>query len=131
MTTSKEGIRVPRPEGPPLDECSLVPLLEGEPEEWPDRLLFTRMPGWKTLVSYTAPMIENPEPFPGAVRTGRWRLVPSAWASLRQVVSPGICLPVAGNPRSGARRQHLTLRAVAKVGAGICEVESIRLRRAD
>ena len=89
---------VPRPEGPPLDGCSLVPLLEGEPEEWPDRLLFTRMPGWKTLVSYTAPMIDNPEPFPGAVRTGRWRLVNAGdgWQLFDMIRDPAQVTDVAG-----------------------------------
>ncbi|HPA21124.1 MAG TPA: arylsulfatase [Verrucomicrobiae bacterium] len=54
---------VPKPEGPALDGLSLRPLLEGRPEGWPARVLFTHNP------------IDETNRYPGAVRTQRYRLV--------------------------------------------------------
>lgn len=51
------------PPGPPVDGRSLRPLLEGEDQVWPDRVLFTHNP------------IDEHNRFPGAVRTSRYRLV--------------------------------------------------------
>ena len=54
---------VEQPEGPPLDGVSLVPLLEGDTENWPERTLFTHNP------------IDETNRYPGAVRTQQYRLV--------------------------------------------------------
>ncbi len=54
---------VPAPPGPPIDGISLLPLLEGEESQWPERVLFTHNP------------IDETNKFPGAVRTDRYRLV--------------------------------------------------------
>ncbi len=62
----------------PLDGRSLVPLLFGHEEQWPkDRMIFTRNPGWKSLVGALGqPITESvKQPFPGSVRTERWRCV--------------------------------------------------------
>lgn len=48
---------------PPLDGRSLVPLLKGDPTDWPQRTLFTQWGGNLEKVNR------------GAVRTDRWRLV--------------------------------------------------------
>ena len=61
-----------------LDGRSLVPLLFGDERQWPkDRMIFTRNPGWKALVGASGkPIVENiRKPFPGSVRTERWRCV--------------------------------------------------------
>ncbi len=52
------------PAGPPLDGVSLVPLLDNPDSEWSPRLLFTN-----------TDMGNKPRPFPGAVRSDRYRLV--------------------------------------------------------
>ncbi|MBW3597446.1 MAG: arylsulfatase [Planctomycetes bacterium] len=54
---------VEKPDGPPLDGVSLVPLLDGAGADWPERVLFTHNP------------ISRNNGYPGAVRTQRWRLV--------------------------------------------------------
>jgi len=62
----------------PLDGRSLVPLLLGHEEQWPqDRMIFTRNPGWKSLVGASGkPIVENiKQPFPGSVRNEHWRCV--------------------------------------------------------
>jgi arylsulfatase A-like enzyme len=59
----------------PLDGQSLVPLLTGQPHNWPDRMLFARTPGWRRLVSYRDQVIRDLQPYAGTVRTQRWRAV--------------------------------------------------------
>jgi arylsulfatase A-like enzyme len=51
------------PEGPPVDGVSLRPLLEGDTEEWQERILYTHNP------------IDETNRYPGAVRTPKYRLV--------------------------------------------------------
>ncbi len=62
----------------PLDGRSLAPLLLGRDEQWPqDRMIFTRNPGWRHLVGALGQPISASakQPFPGSVRTERWRCV--------------------------------------------------------
>ena len=54
---------VPQPKGPPIDGKSLKPLLEGNTDHWPERVLFTHNP------------ISTSNRYPGAVRTQGYRLV--------------------------------------------------------
>jgi arylsulfatase A len=51
------------PKGKPIDGRSVVPLLEGKAEGWPDRMFFTHRDGEKSA------------PLPGAVRTQRFNLI--------------------------------------------------------
>ncbi len=85
----------------PLDGLSLVPLLTGNREQWPaDRMIFTRNPGWKHLVGALGkPITENvKEPFPGSVRTERWRCVNEGdgWELFDMQCDPGETKNVAG-----------------------------------
>ncbi len=76
----------------PLDGRSLVPLLTGHgAEHWPPRMIFTRMPGWRRMVSYVEPVIRDLQPLPGAVRTQRWRMVNlgSGWELYDMAADPG------------------------------------------
>ncbi len=52
------------PEGPAIDGMSLAPLMEGTATDWPERLVFSHWYGGGIV-----------QPFPGAVRTSRWRAV--------------------------------------------------------
>ena len=55
---------IPKPKTLPQDGCSLVPLLEGDTADWPDRMLFTHQNRFgETHMT------------PGAVRTQQYRLV--------------------------------------------------------
>ena len=82
---------VEMPETLPLDGVSLAPLLMGEGDDWPDRMLFTRMPNWKRLVSYVEPVIGELQPLPGGVRTPRWRMANtgSGWELYDMIADPG------------------------------------------
>lgn len=51
------------PAGKPLDGRSMVPLLDGKTDNWPDRMFFTHSDREKSA------------PFPGAVRTQQYNLV--------------------------------------------------------
>ncbi|NOX54313.1 MAG: arylsulfatase [Planctomycetes bacterium] len=91
LPTIAELCGVKAPKTRPLDGVSLVPLLMGRAADWPDRTIFTRMPGWRTLVSYIEPVVQNLPRFPGAVRTQRWRLVNegSGWQLYDMIDDPG------------------------------------------
>lgn len=63
--TLLEMCGVPMPKGLPIDGRSILPLLEGKAQNWPDRMLFTHREGK-----------DNPSStYPGAVRTERFNLV--------------------------------------------------------
>ncbi len=63
--TLLELVGVPNPGALPLDGLSLVPLLEGDGQDWPDRKLYTHREHAR-----------DPWPlYPGAVRTERFNLV--------------------------------------------------------
>ena len=53
LPTIAELCGVPLPRTQPLDGRSLAGLLMAKGQDWPDRMIFTRMPNWKRLVSYT------------------------------------------------------------------------------
>ena len=65
LPTLVDLLRLPAPNGKPLDGRSLRPLLEGNAAGWPDRSLFT----------HQARPDNPPNTYPGAVRTQRYRLV--------------------------------------------------------
>ncbi len=78
LPTIAELCRIKDLKTKPLDGRSLAPLLLGQDVLWPsDRLVFARNPGWKHLVGALGqPIIESVNrPFPGSVRTQRWRAV--------------------------------------------------------
>jgi len=81
-----------------LDGVSLVPLLLGKADDWPERMIFTRIVGWKRLVSYVDPVIADLQAFPGAVRTQRWRAVNEGdgWELFDMVDDPGETKNMAG-----------------------------------
>jgi arylsulfatase A-like enzyme len=82
---------IKKPQTLPLDGVSLAPLLTGQADHWPDRMLFTRMPNWKRLVSYVEPVIDDLQPFPGGVRTPRWRTANTGagWELYDMIADPG------------------------------------------
>ena len=59
----------------PLDGQSLVPLLTGTAEAWPDRMFFARTSGWRSVLSYTEPVVRDLHTLGKTVRTQRWRAV--------------------------------------------------------
>ncbi|MCA8995668.1 MAG: arylsulfatase [Planctomycetaceae bacterium] len=63
LPTLLELCGIEHPDGPPLDGVSLVPLMNGQTDDWPERILFTHNP------------IDEHNRYPGAVRTQRYRLV--------------------------------------------------------
>jgi len=102
LPTIAELCGVKRLNTEPLDGRSLVPLLVGEPGDWPERMFFTRMPGWRRLAGYVDPVIRDLQQFPGAVRTERWRMVNtgSGWQLYDMIADPGQKEDVAaGNAR--------------------------------
>ena len=58
---------------------------------WPERMIFTRMPGWRRMVSYVEPVITDLQPLPAAVRTQRWRLtnLGTSWELYDMIADPG------------------------------------------
>ncbi len=102
LPTIAELCGVDKLETKPLDGRSLVSLLMKEDVDWPDRMIFTRMPGWKRLVSYVDPVISDLQPLPGAVRTKCWRLVNdgSGWQLFDMIDDPGQTKDIAAdNPQ--------------------------------
>jgi arylsulfatase A len=74
---------VEAPPGPPIDGVSLVPLLQGRAEGWPDRLLFTHNRRGNDV---------EPQPVRGSVRNRRYRAVlerPDAWQLYDMIADPG------------------------------------------
>ena len=65
LPTLMELCQLSRPEGPPLDGRSLVPLLYGQAENWPDRILFVHTQREYTVIKWHQT----------AVMTQRWRLI--------------------------------------------------------
>ncbi|MFV2070313.1 MAG: sulfatase-like hydrolase/transferase [Pirellulales bacterium] len=59
----------------PLDGKSLVPLLTGEVRGWPDRMIFARTSGWRSVLSYDQPVVQDLHTLGRTVRTQRWRAV--------------------------------------------------------
>ncbi|MCS7237111.1 MAG: arylsulfatase [Thermoguttaceae bacterium] len=65
LPTLMELCGLDRPQGPPLDGKSLVPLLYGKNEDWPERILFVHSQRGYTVQKWHQT----------AVMTKRWRLV--------------------------------------------------------
>ena len=68
------------PDGPAFDGVSLAPLLRGETVAWPERSLFSQWFGGGIV-----------QPFPGSVRTDRWRAVNkgNTWELYDMLNDPG------------------------------------------
>ncbi|MBM3762017.1 MAG: hypothetical protein FJW36_17440 [Acidobacteria bacterium] len=65
LPTLLDMANVKRPQGPPIDGLSLVPLLEGNSSSWPNRNLFTH-----------ADQQPDPRnPYPGCIRDQRYKMV--------------------------------------------------------
>ena len=78
LPTISELCGVTNPPTLPLDGVSLVPLLTADAADWPDRMIFARSAGWRRMVDYREPVIEDLKPYAGTVRTQRWRAVNQA-----------------------------------------------------
>jgi arylsulfatase A len=94
--TLVELLGVPAPKETPIDGRSLRPLLEGDAAEWTDRLLFT----------HQARLEGPPNPYPGAVRTQRYRAVNDGkgWQLFDMEADPSQKTDVsAGNPEIARR----------------------------
>ena len=76
------------PTGPRVDGISLVPLLDNPQADWDSRLLFT-----------STHMGDRPQPFPGAVRSDRYRLVharkSTAWKLYDMLADPAESIDLA------------------------------------
>ncbi len=63
----------------PLDGRSLVPLLSEHATPgtavWPDRMIFARTAGWRSVLSFTEPLVRDFHTVGKTVRTKRWRAV--------------------------------------------------------
>lgn len=59
----------------PLDGRSLVPLLTGKAADWPDRMIFARTAGWRSVLSFNEPVVRDLHTLGKTVRTQRWRAV--------------------------------------------------------
>ena len=75
LPTLAELCGIDSPRTLPLDGRSLVPLLQGETTDWPDRMLFARTAGWRSVLSYTEPVVRDLGTTGKTVRTQRWRAV--------------------------------------------------------
>lgn len=73
LPTIAELCGVPHPETLPLDGRSLVPLLQGKADDWPDRLIFARTAGWRSVLGYTEPIVRDLGTTGMTVRSERWR----------------------------------------------------------
>jgi len=92
LPTVAELCGVREPATLPLDGRSLVPLLMDPSDDWPaDRMIFHRMPNWRRLVNYIEPGPIQLQPYPGAVRTQRWRAVNegTGWQLYDMINDPG------------------------------------------
>jgi arylsulfatase A len=59
----------------PLDGKSLVPLLTGDATDWPDRMIFGRTAGWRTVLGFSERVVRDLPTLGKTVRTQRWRAV--------------------------------------------------------
>ena len=90
LPTIAELCGVTNPETLPLDGKSLVPLLQGNSTGWPERTLFSRSPGWRSMVEIREPVLRDLSPYSGTVRTQQWRAVNegSAWQLYDMIADP-------------------------------------------
>lgn len=97
LPTLADLLGVALPGDKPLDGRSLRPLLEGNTAGWPDRMLFTHQ---------TRPAEGPANPYPGSVRTQRYRLVNegAGWKLFDMEADPGQQTDIAsGQPSTVAR----------------------------
>jgi arylsulfatase A len=59
----------------PLDGKSLAPLLTAQAPDWPDRMIFARTVGWRSVLSFNEPVVRDLHTLGKTVRTQRWRAV--------------------------------------------------------
>lgn len=83
----------------PLDGKSLVPLLSDEATEWPDRMIFARTSGWRTVLTFTEPVVRDLQTLGKTVRTQRWRAVNEGdrWSLFNMPADPSESRDVAGD----------------------------------
>jgi arylsulfatase A len=93
---------VPMPKTLPQDGISLVPLLKGQTESWPDRMIFT----------FRSPQGAN---VPGSVRTQRWRAVKgrNRWELYDMVSDPGQNKNVSKEYSDIVKKLHAAFEAAA------------------
>ncbi len=75
LPTIAELCGVAHPKTLPLDGKSLVPLLTGKIQTWPDRMIFARTSGWRSVLSFNEPLVRDLHTLGRTVRTQRWRAV--------------------------------------------------------
>jgi arylsulfatase A len=75
LPTIAELCGVTNPKTLPLDGKSLVPLLTGQVQTWPDRMIFARTAGWRSVLEFNEPVVRDLHTLGKTVRTQRWRTV--------------------------------------------------------
>jgi len=75
LPTIAELCGVANPKTLPLDGRSLVPLLTGRARRWPDRMIFARTSGWRSVLEYDERVVQDLHTLGKTVRTQRWRAV--------------------------------------------------------
>jgi len=73
LPTIAELCGVAEPKTLPLDGKSLVPLLTDKVQSWPDRMIFARTSGWRSVLSFNEPIVQDLHTLGRTVRTQRWR----------------------------------------------------------
>jgi arylsulfatase A len=106
LPTIAELCGVNEPETLPLDGRSFVPLLTGQVDQWPDRMIFARTAGWRSVLSYNEPVVRDLHTLGKTVRTQRWRAVDTGegWQLYDMANDPAQQRDVAGDHRDELAR---------------------------
>ncbi|MFV2070290.1 MAG: arylsulfatase, partial [Pirellulales bacterium] len=106
LPTIAELCGVAEPKTLPLDGRSLVPLLTGHADDWPDRMIFHYLLPWRRVIELRDNAIDNVPRCPAAVRTQRWRAVNegSGWQLFDMTADPGQTTDVASRYAEVANR---------------------------
>ncbi|MCB1121220.1 MAG: arylsulfatase [Verrucomicrobiae bacterium] len=75
LPTIAELCGINSPNTLPLDGKSLVPLIMGDDRDWPDRMIYARTAGWRSVLTYNEPVVRDLGTIGKTVRTQRWRAV--------------------------------------------------------